>query len=369
MAAPSKFLRQAQEARALRYLAASIAAWTAIAAVMTLARIEDAVSAGRGAWFWSEFVGNLPYFVPLMALSWTLQLCFQRWPLLTQSISRTAAVFAAVLLLFFPAYVISEATISLVQQGQPVGHLWSVLARQSRFGWWIDAMIVLGATAFHYALASRRRLVEREVDLHRRESENLELRLSLLQSQLEPHFLFNALNSVAALVRTDDREMALEVMERLSELLRYALRASRAGMMTMQDELQFTERYLSVQAMRFGDRLQIERKVENVDWSGIECPPLLFQPLVENALRHGIETSPGSNRLEFAAYLEGEDVCVAIANDVDRTRDAQPGNGMGLSLVADRLHAVFGSKGAIETRMEGDRFLASIRFPVGGHDG
>jgi LytS/YehU family sensor histidine kinase len=163
--------------------------------------------------------------------------------------------------------------------------------------------------------------------------------------------------------------LALDVLEKVSDLLRYALRASRTGMLTMQDELDFAERYLSVQSMRHGDRLQIECRIEADNWSEIDCPPLLFQPLIENALRHGIESAPGPNRVTMSVHCKEEDVVIEIVNDIDENMPPLPGTGMGLSLVRDRLHAVYGMRASLSTERQGRQFTAKVRFPADDYHG
>ena len=347
----------------------SVVGWVLMAGFMTLARAEDAATQGRHLNFWAEFVQTLPFFIPLMGLSWALQLGLKRWPSLTQVPRRSALLFLGVLFLFFPAYLVYEAMIGLAQSGAPLANLPSALNGQSRVGWWIDGVIVMGAVVLHYALASRSRMVERDAALQRQLTDNFQLRLTLLQSQLEPHFLFNALNSISALVRSDDRTLALEVLEQVSDLLRYALRASRSGMLTMRDELDFTNRYLSVQSMRHGERLQIDCRIQDEHWNTISCPPLLLQPLIENALRHGVEAMPGTNRVTLSVGCSGGAVVIQITNDIDKNVPASPGNGMGLSLVRDRLHALFGTRASLSTNQSDRTFTATVQFPADDHDG
>lgn len=352
-----------------KMLAAAVVGWTLIAGFMTLARAEDAAAQGRDSDFWPAFALMFPYFLPLMALSWTLQLGFDRWPSLTQEPRKTLLLFAGVLFFFYPAYLFYEAIVGLTQSGEELERLLPTLKAQSRFGWWIDGMIVVGAVVLHYAIASRARLVDRDIALQRQISDNLQLRLTLLQSQLEPHFLFNVLNSISALVRSGDRSLALDVLEKVSELLRYALRASRAGTLTMQDELDFADRYLAMQSMRHGDRLQIKCQVEDVNWSEIDCPPLLLQPLIENAMRHGIESAPGPNRVTMSVGCKDDDVFIEIVNDIDGIMPSLSGNGIGLSLVRDRLQAVYGMRASLRAEQNSRKFTAMVRFPADGTDG
>lgn len=355
--------------KVVRMLANSVVGWTLMAFFMTLARAEDNAARGRVGYFWSDFEQAMPYFLPLMALSWALQAALKHWPSLTEQPKKSLLLFASVLFLFFPTYLFYEAMVGLVQSGEPLEKLLPTLKAQSFVGWWTDAMIVIGGVVLHFALASRARLAERDIALKSQLSDNLQLRLTLLQSQLEPHFLFNALNSISGLVRSGDRTLALEVLERVSELLRYALRASRAGMLTMRDELDFTERYLSVQSIRHGERLQIDCQIGDANWNVIDCPPLLFQPLIENALRHGVETTSGTHRVILSIDCKGSMVVMEIVNDINDEAAPLPGNGMGISLVRDRLQALYGARANLSIEQGERRFSARIQFPADDYDG
>jgi sensor histidine kinase YesM len=142
-----------------------------------------------------------------------------------------------------------------------------------------------------------RRYREREQQASLLESRLNQAQLRALQAQLQPHFLFNTLNGIATLVRRDPAT-AEEMLLSLSELLRIALSSSHRQEIPLREELDFLDRYLAIQRMRFGDRLQVSEEIEA---SAMDClvPALLLQPLVENAIRHGLE--PSGNRANSAS--------------------------------------------------------------------
>lgn len=349
--------------RTFRTLVLAVAGGTFICAIMVVARVEDALARGQSADVANEFPLSWPYFLPLMLLSWGLQSAFDRWRRLTRPLP-AGLLFAAVMLIFFPGYIAYEGLLGMSQASDAESGLLDHLTRQSRFGWWIDGMIVMATFALHYGLATRSRLIVREADLSRQRTENAELRLALLQGQLEPHFLFNALNGVAALVRSGDRDRSLSVLEEISEMLRYALRASRTGLLTVQDELDFVDRYLSLQAMRFGPRLRIEREDMPIEWFAIPCPPLLIQPLVENAIRHGVETTSGDAQVRVSAMLEDEKVVIEVCNSIATGAEPLAGNGIGMSLVSGRLAAAFGDEGRLMSLKSENAFISTLSFPA-----
>jgi len=181
--------------------------------------------------------------------------------------------------------------------------------------------------------AAERRALESQV--HAREAE-----LRALRAQLSPHFLFNSLNSVNALIGPDP-EGARRMCEKLGDFLRLTLRLGGQDTVTLAEELSLVDRYLAIERVRFGERLQIEQRV---DPAALNCllPPLLLQPLVENAVKHGIarRLEPGTVRLE-ADRREGR-LVVSLENPVDEDEERRPGTGTGLGNVRRRLAALGG---------------------------
>lgn len=160
-------------------------------------------------------------------------------------------------------------------------------------------------------------------------------RLAELQSRIRPHFLFNALNSAVALVRSDP-ERAETVLEDLAELFRAALQTHDATV-TLADELQLAERYLAIEAVRFGERLRIDWKLDP-EAGAARLPALILQPLVENAVRHGVEPSPAGGRLRIETRRAGSQVQIRITNTVPEAgTPARPGAGIALRNVRERL--------------------------------
>lgn len=142
--------------------------------------------------------------------------------------------------------------------------------------------------------------------------------------------MFNALNAISALVRQDDRTLALKGIRRLSDLLRYALVASERESVTLADELRFTRDCLALQCLRYGDRLQVQIEGDSADVLGAGCTPLLLQPLVENALRHGLDRQAGRLDVRIAFMATGDSLCIRIVNPLIHGQTANPGGGTGL---------------------------------------
>ena len=173
-------------------------------------------------------------------------------------------------------------------------------------------------------------------------------RLHALQAQLQPHFLFNALNAVATLLRRDARA-AQEALTSFSELLRLALSQSDRQEVPLSEDLRFVERYVEIQQTRLGDRFRFEQSIEP---AALDClvPALLLQPLVENALRHGIEPSARPGTVRVVVTRQAERLMLRVEDDgvglVENKR--QPQTGIGLSNLRARLEALYGNRQKME---------------------
>ena len=159
-------------------------------------------------------------------------------------------------------------------------------------------------------------------------------RLAELQSRIRPHFLFNTLNTAVALVRADP-ERAERVLEDLAELFRTAL-AEPGGSVSLADELELVRRYLDIEAVRFGPRLVVHWDLDERAGQA-RVPPLLLQPLAENAVRHGVEPVPAGGELWLRTRQRLGEVEVSVLNTVGDAASA-PGQGMALANVRERLH-------------------------------
>jgi sensor histidine kinase YesM len=219
-----------------------------------------------------------------------------------------------------------------------------------------------------HAGAFHRRFREREQQAAHLEAHLHEARLRALQAQLQPHFLFNTLNGIATLLRRDPAA-AEEMLTSLSDLLRIALSASSRQEIPLGEELGFLDRYLEIQRMRFGDRLRYERAV---DPEALTCPvpALLLQPLVENAIRHGIEPSGNPGCVCITARLVGENLLIIVQDNgvgFQPARQDRPPGGVGLSNVRERLRALYGE--AHDLRIEppeGGGCAVTLTLPAAG---
>jgi LytS/YehU family sensor histidine kinase len=184
-----------------------------------------------------------------------------------------------------------------------------------------------------------------------------------LRNQLQPHFLFNALNGIATLVRRD-QDAAHEMLISLSELLRLALSQADRQEITLAEELDFLERYLEIQRMRFGDRLSVKREIDPEVLS-FRVSPLLLQPLVENAVRHGIDPSEDGGRIEVSVNLRGDRCHLTVSDTGVGLQATGDGLGTGLSTLRERLQLAFGGDAQLRiSELVPHGVHAEIEFPA-----
>ncbi|MEI8324003.1 MAG: histidine kinase [Betaproteobacteria bacterium] len=189
-------------------------------------------------------------------------------------------------------------------------------------------------------------------------------RLSELQARIRPHFLFNTLNSAIALVRAEPAR-AEALLEDLSDLFRQALAdAGEAG--TLSEEIALAQRDLAIEQVRFGERLRIRWQLDPAA-NQARLPPLLLQPLVENAVLHGVEPSSDGADLEISTERHGDKVVIQISNTVPlepKSLQQPRGHGMALSNVRDRLNLLHDVQGHFQAGLKGGVYLVRIELPT-----
>lgn len=185
-------------------------------------------------------------------------------------------------------------------------------------------------------------------------------RLAELQSRIRPHFLFNTLNTALSLVRLDPAR-AEGVLEDLAELFRVALTETGESV-TLNEEVELARRYLAIEQIRFGSRMQLVWDL-NPDAGKARVPPLLLQPLVENAVRHGVEPAVEGGVIRIRTRIKLGRVVISIANTVSGV-PSRPGNGMALRNVRERLRLMHDVAADFDARQVGDAFRVELVVPL-----
>lgn len=198
--------------------------------------------------------------------------------------------------------------------------------------------------------------------LRLQEQAELQSRIQALQSRIRPHFLFNSMNIIASLIAVDP-ETAESVVEDLSELFRASLNDA-GNLVTIDEELSLCERYLRIEALRLDDRLKVDWQVEPTD-GGVQIPLLTLQPLVENAIYHGIQPLPEGGTIALGVHYDGEFVNVRITNPKPQQAQASEseGNRMALNNIRSRLAVLYGNAAELVTHDTEQMFVTTLRFP------
>ncbi|MEZ4648070.1 MAG: histidine kinase [Candidatus Eisenbacteria bacterium] len=299
-----------------------------------------------------------------------------RWPV-------AFAVHVGASLLWTAVYFPASVVVLRLWYGQsPFAHVWAGL-RSYPYQAFNEGFIYWVLTAVAYALwglLDRREVERRTAALAVQNAEIQEelarSELRTLRSQLHPHFLFSALNSVAGLIRTDDRR-ALRVLSRLSDLLRYALESEHEPFVRVATELEFVRQYLEIQQVRFRDRLETAVEVEP-GTEDLAIPSMLLQPLVENAVIHGVgggsrkaaEGAPGRNggpdrtAVRVAVAVREGKLEVVVTNDARAGAPRPAGFGIGLQNVRERLERIYGNDAGFELDRTDGLVVAKLSVPA-----
>src|SRR5689334_3202811 len=205
---------------------------------------------------------------------------------------------------------------------------------------------------------------DREVQVARLSDQLSSARFATLQAQLNPHFLFNTLNTITVLVRDNDRQGAVSIVEHLSELLRRTLSRHQANEVTLGEELDLVRQYVAIEQARFSDRLRPEFKIPDALLSAV-VPSFSLQHLVENAIRHGIAKDSDAGLLNVTAARSGDVLEITVVNDgvsFDPATPIPPGHG--IDNTRERLRALYGDRASLEIapRAEGGT-IATLRVP------
>ncbi|HEY3497625.1 MAG TPA: histidine kinase [Polyangiaceae bacterium] len=225
----------------------------------------------------------------------------------------------------------------------------------------VGALFYLLVTAFHYVLTeleARRDATEREAALALAAQR---AELAALRSQVHPHFLFNSLNTVSALIGYDGAK-AREACLLLAEYLRGTLGAQEHALVSLEDEWKLCEGYLKVEALRLGERLRLELDLEPSALPTL-VPSLLLQPLVENAVTHGIAPVDEPLPLRIRARVREGRLAIALENGVDPAPRARP-SGMGLANVRARLFGQYGDDATLRVERDDARFAVALDLPA-----
>ena len=232
------------------------------------------------------------------------------------------------------------------------------LAWRATLGIMYYVLVLTFYFAFRYYMNWQEKLLL-EVQLREK---NREAELAVIKSQINPHFLFNSLNSLSYLILSNT-DLAHEMLIKLSDFLRYSISQPSGLMAQLQQEIENSKRYLSIETTRFGARLSYEFQIED-DCLQMQLPALLLQPLFENAIKHNLHDSTETITIKTQAFAKDGILFISIGNNrPSHKMYAQKGTGLGIKSVQDRLFLVYGDKARMHIVNQPAEFVVKLEIP------
>ncbi|HEU4584785.1 MAG TPA: histidine kinase [Gemmatimonadaceae bacterium] len=336
----------------LRSAALIVALWSVPAILATVETYLFLSMEGRSPVLWRVLLAQGSGWFTWAALTPLIFAVTRQAPLRYPPRGRELLIHVACFLAAAVVHAFVYTSVGLAVSTAPQESTFMVLLGKSLLGWFPISLMVYAAivSGGHWLT-----LVQRERERERRtaalEAQLARAQLQALRMQLHPHFLFNTLNTIATLVREQERDAAVRLLAQLGDVLRQVLRSAGEHEVRLGDELAFTREYLEIEQLRFADRLRVAWDTEPQTLDAL-VPNLVLQPLVENALRHGIAKRPTAGLLEIGSRREGGRIIIWVRDDGPGLGESAStvGGGVGLTNVRARLAALHGD--AAELRIE-----------------
>jgi two-component sensor histidine kinase len=309
---------------------------------------------------WKAFLAEAPQWYGWALLVPPIVALGQRFPLRRPLRAHRLVVHALASLVAGLLVAIASAVINSRVRPSPAG-----LVAMTR-NWFVGQLpattvVYFAIVGVSYAFASSAELRERQRQAADLEARLRDAQLAALRMQLQPHFLFNSLNAIMALVRDQDTQRAIRALSLLSDVLRATVNTGNAHETTLEGEIDFVTRYLEIERVRFGDRLRFVVDVPP-DLHDTPVPIFVLQPFVENSLKHGVLQGRAANTIEVRARADDGVLELTVADDGRGLSPTAAPNGVGITNARARLETMYGSRGivTIDSRAEGTGVVARI---------
>jgi len=305
-----------------------------------------------GVGFWTD-LSRTSLFLLWIGLAGAALLCWMRRPLSRLEVARGSA--AVLLLITALIAVISTAAYALGRTSlvEDAGaailfppDLGLFLVRNGAIGFVVTAI----ALRYFYVTHEWRRNIEMQATA----------RVHALQARIRPHFLFNSMNTIASLTRSNPA-LAEEAVQDLADLFRANLSEKR-DTITFEQEYEVARTYQRIEELRLGSRLRVDWKVDSLPRKAL-VPGLMLQPLLENAIYHGIEPQPGGGTVTVTGELSGNLITVVVRNPVGDFESEREGNRLALANIRERLGLLYGERGLVKSGRFDNEFIVTLRFP------
>ncbi|GAB5539428.1 MAG: hypothetical protein Salg2KO_15310 [Salibacteraceae bacterium] len=222
---------------------------------------------------------------------------------------------------------------------------------------------VISASAVGLRVQQLSMMEQKAIEKRKEDTERLakEAELLKLRHQLQPHFLFNSLNSVNALIGSQP-EFARKMVQQISEFLRGTLRSDDSKLVSLNQEMEHIQLYLEIEKVRFGHRLKTVVQVDDHDLE-MKIPPLLLQPIMENAIKFGLYGTTDEVTIKLGVESRDGMLLIKVSNPIDQEYKTQKGTGFGLSSIARRLHLIFGRNDLLTSSKDQNTFTTTVKIP------
>ncbi len=312
-----------------------------------LAFILSLVTANQTLIDW-EYLGLLSFFCQSIALSCAAIICWTRNSIRKQRLSVVIMYFMGVILGVTGLYSWLSSELLFPSIGMNI----SLFIFKN-----ILISGIIGALVLRYFYLQFQWREQKQAELR--------ARIEALQARIKPHFLFNSMNTIASLISIDPQRAEDAVLD-LSTLFRATLN-NQMMLIPLEDELALCRRYLNIEALRLGDRLNIDWQLDlglNTNETQLKIPPLTLQPLVENAIYHGIQPRTEGGTITIKSHCHHETIYILISNPFDSSLQKHQGNHIALDNIRSRLSALFGPTAVLKTSQLDGIYTVTLRIPI-----
>jgi two-component system LytT family sensor kinase len=343
------------------------AAWTLIVLTFSVQAYVFAVARGKPDIFWHEFLSASSDWYIWAALTPLVLLLCRRFRITSQNWHSAVPLhIVAGIIVSFVQLAIQVRLNFIVNAGYTMPY-WRVIYFFATFKGHINLLTYWVIVALNHGIYYYEQSRMRELAWSRMETDLANAQLQVLNMQLHPHFLFNTLHSISTLI-SEEPQTARQMVLKLSDLLRASLNKIEQPAVPLRQELELLDCYISIEQTRFKDRLTVERRIDQ-DTLACEVPTLILQPLVENAVRHGIGKHRQADCISIVAQRSNGRLLLEVCNSIGSMENGgpKPVRGIGLTNTRARLEQIYNSHHSFEiTNREGGGVAVKLSLPAGG---
>lgn len=305
-----------------------------------------------------------PWFFTWIGLTWLIHTHTRLVASLSLSVIGRIGIHLVTMVILLTLYWLLSSFFYLLLTAQPlINEFWDYFYNQIINTFQVDVLIYLGVLSVSTGMIFYDIHMRENLEVKRLQNALINEQLKTLRTQLNPHFLFNALNTVASLVRLKREKQAIQALSDLSFMLRKVLENKNNRDVKIRDEVAFIKRYLAIQYMRFADKLDVKLQVDE-NCMDIEIPNMLLQPLVENAVQHGSQLESNMNVITLTISKDSHQLNIKLTNKV-AANDIHEGFGLGLTNTHERLMKIYANFTLAAKPLPGELFETILAIPLG----